>query len=142
MIQLLIAKMFQLRLQVFGTATKPLINYLLPPQYRSTGSDASALSPKVSLDADFHIPLLTDTEQQDDDTSNRSAISQILNGLPRPQSLGMLLTAPRSKIHHVWRKFDDAYMRPTFGGRGFVRMMSRRGMDIVEEDEEEDEART
>lgn len=126
--------------QVFGTATKPLISWLLPPQYRSTASDASGLSPKVSLDADFHIPLLNDT-QQDDNSSiyDRTGISQILNGLPRPQSIGMLLTAPRSKIHHIWRKFDDAYMRPTFGGRGYVRLMSRRGgMDIPEEDEDEE----
>lgn len=122
---------------MFGTATKPLISWLLPPQYRSTGSETSALSPKVSLDADFHIPLLMDTEQEDSNGINdRTGISQIFNGLPRPQSLGMLLTAPRSKIHHVWRKFDDAYMRPTFGGRGFVRLMSRRGMDIPEEEDE------
>lgn len=78
-----------------------------------------------------------DTEQEDNNGINdRTGISQIFNGLPRPQSLGMLLTAPRSKIHHVWRKFDDAYMRPTFGGRGFVRLMSRRGMDIPEEEDE------
>ncbi|KAJ8440123.1 hypothetical protein Cgig2_003448 [Carnegiea gigantea] len=23
-------------------------------------------------------------------------------------------------VHHVWRKFDDKFMRPVFGGRGFV----------------------
>jgi sodium/hydrogen exchanger 8 len=22
--------------------------------------------------------------------------------------------------HHYWRKFDDGFMRPVFGGRGFV----------------------
>jgi len=125
-------------LQVLGTATKPLISWLLPPHYR-TASDASGLSPKLSLDADFHIPLLNDTEEDDnnDGINTRTAISRILNGFPRPQSLGMLLSAPRSKIHDVWRKFDDAYMRPTFGGRGYVRLISRRGMDIPEEEEEE-----
>lgn len=131
-------------MQVFGSLTPPLIAWLYPPHYRPNRSDASALSPKVSLDSDIHIPLLNDTEQDGENGGNgrngRTGISQILNGLPGPQSIGMLLTAPRSKIHHVWRKFDDAYMRPAFGGSGFRRMASRRGMEIPEEDEDlEDE---
>jgi sodium/hydrogen exchanger 8 len=121
-------------MQVFGTATKPLISWLLPPKYRSNSN--VGLSPNVSLDADFHIPLLMDTERDENGIIERTGISRILNGLPHPQSLGMLLTAPRSKIHHVWRKFDDAYMRPMFGGRGYVRLMSRRSMHIPEEDED------
>ena len=115
-------------MQVFGTATKPLIFWLLPPKYRSLPS----LSPNVSLDADFHIPLLMDTERDENGITERTGISRIFNGLP-PQSLTMLLTAPRSKIHHVWRKFDDAYMRPMFGGRGYVRLISRRSMGETEE---------
>lgn len=123
-------------MQVFGTATKPLISWLLPPKYRSNYNDAIGLSPNVSLDVDFHIPLLMDTERDENGILERTGISRILNGLPHPQSLGMLLTAPRSKIHYVWRKFDDAYMRPMFGGRGYVRLMSRRSMNIPEEIEE------
>ncbi|KAG0616148.1 hypothetical protein M758_5G093600 [Ceratodon purpureus] len=125
---------------VFGSLTPPLIAWLHPPQHRSNNSDA-ALSPKASFDADHFIPLLNDTERDGENgTNDQSGISHFLDRLPRPQSIGMLLTAPRSTIHHVWRKFDDAYMRPTFGGRGFVRMASRRGMELPEEDEElEDE---
>ncbi|XP_024375203.1 sodium/hydrogen exchanger 3 isoform X2 [Physcomitrium patens] len=123
---------------VFGTATKPLISWLLPPHFRSNYSDSASLSPKASLDADFHIPLLMDTEREELEANDRSTINQILNGLPRPQSIGMLLTAPRSTIHHVWRKFDDSYMRPTFGGRGYVRLVSRRDMDIQEDEILED----
>ena len=126
-------------MQVFGTLTPPLIWWLYPPHHRSAQSDAS-LSPKASLDHDFHIPLLNDTEQDGENGTNEgTGISHILNGLARPQSISMLLTAPRSTIHKVWRKFDDAYMRPTFGGRGYVRMMSRRGMDLPEEDEDLEE---
>ncbi|MCO5613146.1 hypothetical protein L7F22_067422 [Adiantum nelumboides] len=35
----------------------------------------------------------------------------------KPSSLHMLLRAPTSTVHYFWRKFDDAYMRPMFGGR-------------------------
>lgn len=123
-------------MQVFGTATKPLINWLLPPQFRSNVSEASEpSSPKESsLDSDFHIPLLMDTDRENNGVTN--GVVRLLNNLPRPSSIGMLLTAPNSRIHGFWRKFDTAYMRPLFGGRGFVRMMSRR-MAIPEEDEDE-----
>lgn len=40
--------------------------------------------------------------------------------IPRPTRLGMLLSKPTHTVHHYWRKFDDAFMRPMFGGRGFV----------------------
>lgn len=129
-------------MQVFGSLTPPLIAWLYPPHCRSNHSDVSGnLSPKASLDSDFHIPLLMDTNgdgEQDGET--RIPINQYLRNLTRLQSISSLLTAPRSTIHHVWRKFDDAYMRPTFGGRGYVRLMSRRGMDPPAEDEDlEDE---
>ena len=123
--------------QVFGTATKPLILWLLPVQFRSNTDDTSGPpSPKGSLD-EFHVPLLQDEQDANGDSESArvSHVNQILNGLPRPQSIGMLLTAPTSTIHHVWRKFDDSYMRPMFGGRGFVRMISRRMSDVREEDE-------
>jgi sodium/hydrogen exchanger 8 len=127
-------------MQVFGSLSPPLIAWLYPPHHRVLHSEDS-LSPKASLGADFHIPLLNDIEQErENGTNGEVGISRILDRLPRPQSIGMLLTAPRSTIHHVWRQFDDACMRPTFGGRGFVRMASRRGTGIPEEDEDlEDE---
>jgi sodium/hydrogen exchanger 8 len=42
------------------------------------------------------------------------------NNIRRPTSLRMLLTTPSHTVHHYWWKFDDAFMRPVFGGRGFV----------------------
>jgi hypothetical protein len=41
----------------------------------------------------------------------------IENFVTRSSSLHMLLTAPTFTVHYLWRKFDDAYMRPIFGGR-------------------------
>lgn len=42
------------------------------------------------------------------------------HGVPQPTSLRMLVTSPTRTVHYYWRKFDDAIMRPMFGGRGFV----------------------
>lgn len=42
------------------------------------------------------------------------------NGNNRRSSLSRLLANPTSTIHQFWRKFDDKYMRPVFGGRGFM----------------------
>jgi len=35
-------------------------------------------------------------------------------------SLRLLWTTPTYTVHRLWRKFDDTFMRPVFGGRGFV----------------------
>ncbi|GFZ14051.1 Na+/H+ exchanger 1 [Actinidia rufa] len=40
--------------------------------------------------------------------------------VPRPTSLRTLLSTPSHTVHYYWRKFDNAFMRPVFGGRGFV----------------------
>lgn len=135
--------------QVFGTLTPPLIAWLYPPHVRRCRSDASdrGLSPKASLEHDSTlIPLLMDTNRDEGDDAEHGAangnmpLNQYFRDLTRLQSLSALLTAPRSTIHHVWRKFDDAYMRPTFGGRGYVRLMSRRVLEPPQEDEDlEDE---
>lgn len=91
---------------VFGLITKPLIRLLLP-QSLKPGQDNTSdpSSPKG-----FHIPLLGNGEVGDID--GRS--------VRRPSSLRMLLEAPSFTVHYYWRKFDDSFMRPVFGGRGFV----------------------
>jgi len=127
-------------MQVFGTLTPPLIAWLYPPHHGPNSSDVSGgLSPKASLDGDYHL-LLGYREQ--DSGENEDAMDPFSRDLSRFQSLRELLTASRSTIHAVWRRFDDAYMRPTFGGRGYVRLMSRRGMESPLEDtllEDEDQ---
>lgn len=93
--------------QVFGLMTKPLISLLLPPQRQLSTVSSGANTPK-SLTA----PLLGSREDSEGDLN--------VPDLPHPPSLRMLLTAPSHKVHRYWRKFDDAFMRPMFGGRGFA----------------------
>lgn len=92
---------------VFGLMTKPLISLLLPPQRQLSTVSSGANTPK-SLTA----PLLGSREDSEGDLN--------VPDLPHPPSLRMLLTAPSHKVHRYWRKFDDAFMRPMFGGRGFA----------------------
>ncbi|KAL3381777.1 hypothetical protein AABB24_001732 [Solanum stoloniferum] len=92
---------------VFGLMTKPLISLQLPPQRQLSTVSSGANTPK-SLTA----PLLGSREDSEVDLN--------VPDLPHPPSLRMLLTAPSHKVHRYWRKFDDAFMRPMFGGRGFA----------------------
>ncbi|EYU27401.1 hypothetical protein ABFS82_13G162300 [Erythranthe guttata] len=84
---------------VFGFLTKPLISYLLPH------SSASNLErePTISKEA-LKLPLLSFEE------------SAATNLLRAKDGFSMLMERPVYTIHSFWRRFDDAYMRPTFGG--------------------------
>ncbi|XP_066391457.1 sodium/hydrogen exchanger 1-like [Miscanthus floridulus] len=90
---------------VFGMMTKPLIRLLLPASSNTVASEPS--SPKS-----LHSPLLTSMQGSDLETASAQIV--------RPSSLRMLLSKPTHTVHYYWRKFDDALMRPMFGGRGFV----------------------
>ncbi|TKW24242.2 hypothetical protein SEVIR_3G040100v4 [Setaria viridis] len=89
---------------VFGFLTKPLLTLLIPP--RTGPNTSSLLSSQSILD-----PLLTSMMGSDFDVGQISS----------PQyNLQFILTAPTRSVHRLWRKFDDRFMRPMFGGRGFV----------------------
>jgi hypothetical protein len=94
--------------QVFGVLTKPLIRLLNPPKYVSREQSvlSESSSPKTFLEQ-----LIENSHEVD-----------LENGLSlrRPESLRLLLASPTRSVHYYWRKFDDAFMRPLFGGRGFV----------------------
>lgn len=93
--------------QVFGLMTKPLVRLLLPlPKHC-----LSTISSDPSTPKSFVVPLLSNGH--DSDTNK---VSQPVC----PTSLRMLFSTPTHTVHHYWRKFDDAFMRPVFGGRGFV----------------------
>ncbi|KAF8015044.1 hypothetical protein BT93_H0744 [Corymbia citriodora subsp. variegata] len=94
---------------VFGLLTKPLIRILLPQQKPLSSVTESEMSSPKSLT----LPLLQNG-QDPEVTMNGQ------NGTIRSSSLRMLLTIPTHRVHYYWRKFDNAYMRPVFGGRGFV----------------------
>lgn len=86
---------------VFGLLTKPLINLLIPPR----PGNAADISSQSFLD-----PLLSSLLGSDLD----------IGQYPPQTNLQLLLTIPTRSVHRVWRKFDDRFMRPMFGGRGFV----------------------
>lgn len=88
-------------LQVFGFLTRPLVKYLLPhPQHATNNSCREPKSPNE----DMNLPLLSFDE------------STATNLLRAKDSLSMLLDRPVYTIHSFWRRFDDTYMRPVFGG--------------------------
>ncbi|XP_058077933.1 sodium/hydrogen exchanger 1 isoform X1 [Magnolia sinica] len=90
---------------VFGLMTKPLIRLLLPQSKHTS----SMLSSEPSSPKSFLFPLLGNGQD-----------SEGIRDIPRPTSLRMLLSTPTHTVHHYWRKFDNAVMRPMFGGRGFT----------------------
>ncbi|KAK9732750.1 hypothetical protein RND81_04G019500 [Saponaria officinalis] len=102
---------------VFGLLTKPLIRLLLPhPKHFSSASTISTTdlgSPKS-----LGLPLLECRGESETDVGNHDGHTD--RGIGRPGSLRMLLNAPTHTVHYYWRKFDDSFMRPVFGGRGFV----------------------
>nr|UFP37804.1 NHX2 [Lonicera japonica] len=93
---------------VFGLLTKPLVRLMIPSKHLSRSlSIDSAASPKS-----YAVPLLSNGQDSEAELGSHQ--------IPRPTSLRMLLTTPSHTVHHYWRKFDNAFMRPVFGGRGFV----------------------
>ncbi|PIA44619.1 hypothetical protein AQUCO_01700305v1 [Aquilegia coerulea] len=92
---------------VFGFLTKPLIRFMLPSPKPLTRMLSSDSSPKS-----LQNPLLGNGVDSEADLGSPN--------VHRPTSLRMLLTNSTHTVHHYWRKFDDSFMRPVFGGRGFV----------------------
>ncbi|CAN1285301.1 Sodium/hydrogen exchanger 2 [Linum perenne] len=91
-------------------STVPLICFLLPTGGKSQTS--TAVSSRDGTPKSITVPLLGEGQDSLDDLAN-----QHLNGGYR---LRALLTTPTHTVHYYWRKFDNAFMRPVFGGRGFV----------------------
>lgn len=91
---------------VFGLLTKPLVSFLLP-------SSGSASSSEPGTPKSMYQPLL-------EGGTENSAFDMNAYGHPIPSNLRLLLTTPTHTVHRLWRKFDDTFMRPVFGGRGFV----------------------
>lgn len=117
---------------VFGLLTKPLVLWLLPPHLRSSAENSEPTTPKdARFSSDFQVPLLGDGEsvqRLEDDESVQGESRPLSNPcqVGPTSSLRMLFRTPSSStVHHFWRKFDDSYMRPMFGGRGFVPSLPR-----------------
>uniref|UniRef100_A0A5B6YU39 Putative sodium/hydrogen exchanger 1 n=1 Tax=Davidia involucrata TaxID=16924 RepID=A0A5B6YU39_DAVIN len=92
---------------VFGSVTKPLIQAVQLQHAKPTISDATDFA---SLE-DLRLLFLENGDQSDDGNDQPA---------PKRSSLRLLMRYPTSTVHYFWRKFDDKFMRPVFGGRGFV----------------------
>ncbi|KAH9615433.1 hypothetical protein KSS87_013026, partial [Heliosperma pusillum] len=91
---------------VFGTATKPLIGAIMGGRLR-TYSDATDI-PSLEY---LNIPFFP----------NGGLIEDSVDDAEQPSSsAGSTVKRATSVVHHLWRKFDVKFMRPVFGGRGFV----------------------
>nr|WFD52747.1 NHX1 [Nitraria sibirica] len=101
---------------VFGLMTKPLIRLMLP----QLGQPNIAMSTELSATKPLTVPLIA--SGQDSDSGIEDGNTGVGGGKRtcRRSSLSMLLMTPASTVHYYWRKFDDAIMRPIFGGRGFA----------------------
>ncbi|EOY11293.1 PREDICTED: sodium/hydrogen exchanger 1 [Theobroma cacao] len=95
---------------VFGSITKPLIEAVLLRHAKPNISDATDIP---SLE-DLRILFIENGEPSD------LAENQPPPAVPKRSSLRLLMTHPTWTVHYLWRKFDDRFMRPVFGGRGFV----------------------
>ncbi|BFG37077.1 sodium/hydrogen exchanger 2 [Prunus yedoensis var. nudiflora] len=91
---------------VFGLMTKPLIRFLVPHSKQTTSMVLSEPNTPKSI----IVPLLRQDSEGDLGSQE----------VRRPASIRDLLTTPTHTVHRYWRKFDNAFMRPVFGGRGFV----------------------
>ncbi|KAJ7532733.1 hypothetical protein O6H91_13G017100 [Diphasiastrum complanatum] len=97
---------------VFGIMTKPLINFILPSQLQYVSDLSEPATPQVmGLDPTLQLSLLSNEEQ------NNNSPTKMMKKASR---LSLFIHAQRTTIHRLWRKFDNAYMRPMFGSRGFV----------------------
>ncbi|KAK6122624.1 hypothetical protein DH2020_043623 [Rehmannia glutinosa] len=100
---------------VFGLITKPLVRCLMPSSKQLNRMISSEpITPKS-----FTVPLLGESQDSEAELFGGQA-HEGGNPIARPSSLRLLLTKPTRTVHYYWRKFDDAFMRPVFGGRGFV----------------------
>lgn len=91
--------------QVFGSITKPLIEAVQPRHPKPTSFDST------DNVEDLRLLLL----------ENNGPINQSNNQpFQRESRISMLISHPSITVHYFWRKFDVKFMRPVFGGRGFV----------------------
>ncbi|XP_071696100.1 sodium/hydrogen exchanger 1-like [Rutidosis leptorrhynchoides] len=93
---------------VFGLITKPLVRLLLPPRSINQLAPSEPTSPGSLM-----AHLLGNAGDPEAAPGQNGSVL-------RPSSLRVLLLTPSHTVHYYWRKFDDAFMRPVFGGRGFV----------------------
>lgn len=106
---------------VFGSITKPLIEAMLLRNAKPDVSDAT------------DIPSLDDLRLLFIENGGPSEPGEDQQGVPKRNSLRLLITHPTWTVHYLWRQFDDRFMRPVFGGRGFVPFVPRSPTSVAGE---------
>lgn len=96
---------------VFGLLTKPLIRFLLPPHKPQLSSVRVSSDPTFPGSSSVKEPLLGEGQDSLDDLGSQ---------VSGRNGIRAFLATPSHTVHYYWRKFDNAFMRPVFGGRGFV----------------------
>ncbi|MED6108674.1 monovalent cation:H+ antiporter, CPA1 (nhx1) [Stylosanthes scabra] len=104
---------------VFGSITKPLIEAVLLRHPKPPVSDSTNIPDDLRL-------LFLENEDPSDQGNNNQQFG-------RQSSLSLLIRYPTTTVHYFWRKFDDKFMRPVFGGRGFTRVVHGSSSGEVEE---------
>lgn len=94
--------------QAFGSITNPLIQVTLFRRSRPVAAAAEMDPPSLE---DIRL-LFLENREADEGGSN-----------PRRSNVGLIIRHPTSAAHYFWRRFDDRFMRPIFGGRGFMRLI-------------------
>ncbi|KAK4482215.1 hypothetical protein RD792_009357 [Penstemon davidsonii] len=84
---------------VFGSLTKPLVRSMFP---RSNHQDIMVSSEPSSPNSSLTLPLLADRLESE----GGDVVVSI-----------KVLSNPTHTLHHYWKKFDKAIMRPVFGGK-------------------------
>ncbi|KAK9215405.1 hypothetical protein WN944_007410 [Citrus x changshan-huyou] len=106
---------------LFGSITKPLIEAVLLRHTKTLDTDATDMQ---SLE-DLRILFLENGENTDQGSNQQAA--------PRASGLRLLISYPTTTVHYFWRKFDVKFVRPVFGGRGFVPFVPSSPTDAVDE---------
>ncbi|XP_045791987.1 sodium/hydrogen exchanger 1-like [Trifolium pratense] len=102
---------------VFGSITKPLIKAVKLRHSKPSISDST------DIQEDLRLLFLE---------SNCSINQSNNQAFHRQSSFRLMIRYPTTTVHYFWRKFDDKFMRPIFGGRGFVPVVP--GSPPAEED--------
>ncbi|XP_027189308.1 sodium/hydrogen exchanger 1-like isoform X3 [Cicer arietinum] len=92
---------------VFGSITKPLIEAVKLRQSKPAISDSTDNQEDLRL-------LFLESNCSINQTNHHESQSR------RRSSLSLMIRHPTTTVHYFWRKFDDKFMRPVFGGRGFI----------------------
>ncbi|KAL8214911.1 hypothetical protein R6Q57_004360 [Mikania cordata] len=92
---------------VFGLLTKPIINFLF---HKSSYVDHTQPSSPKSI----MMPLIGHRLDVEAEIGDEETTAETITNFK------VMFSNPTNTIHYYWRKFDDAFMRPVFGGRGFI----------------------